>query len=135
MELRTTGNNCIQYTASSDAQSPASRRWSTADGNEAHEEIAEKNDVIFAFRAVYMRRLFPAARFGGLLDLLADGTISSQAAKSVLRTMYQVRLRLFFPASSAAWELSSSGWDVEYNLKKNTFFRTQPIHDCLFAPK
>ncbi|CAM9781805.1 unnamed protein product [Scytosiphon promiscuus] len=34
-----------------------------------------------------VERIFPAERLGGLLDLLADGTVSSQTAKSVLRDM------------------------------------------------
>lgn len=36
-------------------------------------------------------RLFPAERLGGLLDLLSDGTVSNQTAKSVLREMVLVR--------------------------------------------
>ncbi|CAM9731075.1 unnamed protein product [Ectocarpus fasciculatus] len=34
-----------------------------------------------------LERRFPAERLGGLLDLLSDGTVSSQTAKSVLREM------------------------------------------------
>eukprot|EP00752_Nemacystus_decipiens_P010690 g9521.t1 len=34
-----------------------------------------------------LERLFPAERLGGLLDLLSDGTVSNQTAKSVLREM------------------------------------------------
>lgn len=40
---------------------------------------------------VPMLRFFPAERLGGLLDLLANGTISSQTAKSLLRIMTEVR--------------------------------------------
>lgn len=41
-------------------------------------------------RGIMPDRLFPAERLGGLLDILADGTISNQTAKSLLREMVLV---------------------------------------------
>lgn len=39
----------------------------------------------------YPRSAFPSERLGGILDLLADGTISNQTAKTLLRDMFEVR--------------------------------------------